>query len=100
MGLEALDQDDEMSQICIYCGIIPEVVLGLSCFPNDLTVLLLLSAGDGGEDICCRLEAEHLTTSDDTDGVFPSDYVDKFLSDLKCFFLEGLVFPRKHMDSR
>ena len=28
LGLEALDLDDEMSQICIYCGIIPEVVLG------------------------------------------------------------------------
>ena len=37
--MEALDDDDEMSQICIYCGIIPEIVLG-----------------DGGEDICCRLE--------------------------------------------
>ena len=41
--MEALDDDDEMSQICIYCGIIPEIVLG-----------------DGGEDICCRLESQYL----------------------------------------
>ena len=31
LGIEALDTDDEMSQICIYCGIIPEVVLGSKC---------------------------------------------------------------------
>ena len=28
LATEALDSDDEMSQICIYCGIILEVVLG------------------------------------------------------------------------
>ena len=28
LAIEALDSDDEMSQICIYCGIITEVVLG------------------------------------------------------------------------
>ena len=32
LSLEALDKDDEMSQICVYCGIIPEVVLGEFCF--------------------------------------------------------------------
>ena len=57
--------------------------------------------GDGGEDICCRLEEEHLCINDDdTAGVFPADYVDTFLGSLKCFFVEGLVFPRRHMDSR
>ena len=81
--MEALDDDDEMSQICIYCGIIPEMVLG-----------------DGGEDICCRLESQHLAVDKDFDGSFPADYVDTFLNNLKCFFIEGLVFPRKHMDDR
>ena len=57
-------------------------------------------AGDGGEDISCRLEAEHLAITEGCDGSFTADYVDTFLSDLKCYFLEGLVFPRKHMDSR
>ena len=28
LSLESLDDDDENSQICIYCGIIPDVVLG------------------------------------------------------------------------
>ena len=67
----------------------------------NLKVLL----GDGGEDISCRLESEHLslTTSDASeafDGSFSPEYVDTFLNKLKCFFLEGLVFPRTHMDSR
>ena len=30
LAVEALDDDDEMSQICIFCGIIPEVVLGVA----------------------------------------------------------------------
>ena len=29
LSVEALDTDDEMSQICIYCGIIPDIVFGL-----------------------------------------------------------------------
>ena len=67
----------------------------------NLKVLL----GDGGEDISCRLESEHLalTTPDASeafDGSFSPEYVDTFLNKLKCFFLEGLVFPRTHMDSR
>ena len=60
----------------------------------------ILLIGDGGEDISCRLESEHLEISEDCDGSFPSEYVDTFLNDLKCFHLEGLVFPRTHMDSR
>ena len=56
--------------------------------------------GDGGEDISCRLEPGHLNISEDCDGSFPSEYVDTFLNELKCFHLEGLVFPRTHMNSR
>ena len=33
-------------------------------------------------------------------GVFPESYVDSFLTDLKCFFIEALVFPRAHMGRR
>ena len=29
LALEALEEDDEMSGICAYCGIIPDVVLGI-----------------------------------------------------------------------
>lgn len=63
---------------------------------------LIVPIGDGGEDISCRLESEHLalTSSDASDGSFSPEYVDTFLNKLKCFFLEGLVFPRTHMDSR
>ena len=56
--------------------------------------------GDGGEDISCRLESQHLSVTEGFDGSFPAEYVDSFLSDLKCFFIEGLVYPRKHMDNR
>ena len=28
LGLEALDEDDQISQICGYCGIVPELCLG------------------------------------------------------------------------
>ena len=93
-----MDIDDEMSQICIFCGIIPEIVFGSSIKLSHL--LSLKSAGDGGEDISCRLQPEHLQITEGFDGAFPSDYVGDFLAKLKCFFIEGLVFPRKHMDSR
>ena len=56
--------------------------------------------GDGGEDVSCRIENQHLSLEGDGNGSFPSNYVDTFLDELKCFFLEGLVFPRKHMDKR
>ena len=62
--------------------------------------MIAFSAGDGGEDISCRLEPEHLNITEESDGVFPSSYVDSFLTKHKCHFIEGLVFPRKHMDSR
>ena len=89
-----------MSQICIFCGIIPEMAVGKGCSSNVYNSKY--RAGDGGEDISCRcrLEAEHLAITEGCDGSFPAGYVDTFLSDLKCYFLEGLVFPRKHMDSR
>ena len=77
-------KDEEESQICGYCGVIPELVLG-----------------DGGEDVSCVLESWHLERSaEEQGGVFPASYVDSFLADLKCFFLEGLVFPRIHMGRR
>ena len=62
--------------------------------------MITFSAGDGGEDISCRLEPEHLNVKEESNGVFPSTYVDDFLTKLKCHFIEGIVFPRKHMDCR
>lgn len=62
--------------------------------------MLLHFLGDGGEDVSCRLEADHLRIDEEGTGVFPAVYVDEFLDRLKCFFLEGLVFPRRHMDRR
>ena len=52
------------------------------------------------QDISCRLESQHLSVTEGFDGSFPAEYVDSFLSDLKCFFIEGLVYTRKHMDNR
>ena len=31
LGLEALDEDSQLYQLCLYCGIIPEAVLGKCC---------------------------------------------------------------------
>ena len=31
LGLEALDEDSQLYQLCLYCGIIPEAVLGKWC---------------------------------------------------------------------
>ena len=53
----------------------------------------MLILGDGGEDVSCRIENQHLSLEGDGNGSFPANYVDKFLDELKCFFLEGLVFP-------
>ena len=56
--------------------------------------------GDGGEDVSCILEDWHLELSDDREGVFQSNYTDSFLDDLKCFFIEALVFPSTHAKRR
>ena len=57
--------------------------------------------GDGGEDVSCVLEDWHLDITDtDNDGHFDESYLDKFLDDLKTFFVGGLVFPRLHMSQR
>ena len=39
-------------------------------------------------------------TDTDNDGHFDESYLDKFLDDLKTFFVGGLVFPRLHMSQR
>ena len=57
--------------------------------------------GDGGEDVCCTLEAFHLDITDtESEGRFPAEYVDGFLERLKCFFISGLVYPSLHMRKR
>ena len=56
--------------------------------------------GDGGEDISCRLEPGHLNISEDCDGSFPSEYVDTFLNELKCFHLEGVRIPLRHCEAK
>ena len=58
------------------------------------------NTGDGGEDVCCTLDSTHLTVSDNSQGIFSAQYVDDFLSRLKCFFIGGLVFPRTHLKTR
>ena len=61
--------------------------------------------GDGGEDICCRLEERHINSPTEeqvegANGAFPAEYIDSFVDSLKCYVIEGLVFPRLHMDTR
>lgn len=49
----------------------------------------------------CVLEDWHLEVSDlEHDGKFEKAYVDKFLGDLKTFFIGGLVNPRTQMGQR
>lgn len=56
--MECLEANDEESQVCGLCGVIPEAVLG-----------------DGGEDVSCVLESWHLERSEtDREGVFPASY--------------------------
>ena len=84
LAFEALDQDDECSQICGLCGICPELCLG-----------------DGGEDISCALEDCHLETSlVDTRGEHCASYVDTFLDQLKIFMVGGIVYPSTHTRRR
>ena len=62
---------------------------------------LLLWKGDGGEDVSCVLEDFHVDVTDTfNSGKFEQDYVDKFLDELKMFFVQGLVNPRLHMSER
>ena len=64
-------------------------------------LIYLIYAGDGGEDVSCVLESWHLEKSDtERGGVFPANYDDSFLNNLKCFFVEALVYPRVHMGRR
>ena len=55
---------------------------------------------DGGEDVSCILEDWHLKHSDERGGVFQSCYTDTFLDNLKCFFIEALVYPGIHAKRR
>ena len=50
--------------------------------------------------MCCVLESWHLEKDDNASGEFPASYTDTFLNNLKCFFVEALVFPRVHMGRR
>ena len=79
-ALEALDNDEETSQICAFCGVIPEITLS-----------------DGGEDICTTLQDVHLqVTPGYEDGIFTSLQADNFTDRLKIFHIEALVFPALH----
>ena len=50
--------------------------------------------------MCYVLESWHLEKDDNASGEFPASYTDTFLNNLKCFFVEALVFPRVHMGRR
>ena len=50
--------------------------------------------------MCCVLESWHLEKDENATGVFPASYTDTFLNNLKCLFVEALVFPRAHMSRR
>ena len=101
--MECLDANDEESQVCGLCGVIPEAVLGKIYILLLMVILkfLITLAGEGGEDVSCVLESWHLERSEtDREGVFPASYTDTFLNNLKCFFVEALVYPRVHMGRR
>ena len=69
--------------------------------PFLILFLRMVCTGDRGEDVSCVLESWHLEKSDEkSEGVHQADYVDSFLDNLKCFFVEALVFPRVHMGRR
>ena len=79
-ALEALDNDEEMSQICAFCGIKPDLTLS-----------------DGGEDICVTLLEEHFVpTAEHEDGTYTSMDVDNFTDRLKIFHIEALVYTGLH----
>ena len=60
-------------------------------------LIYLIYAGDGGEDVSCVLESWHLEKSDmEREGVFPANYVDSFLNDLKWFFLWRLWYFQEY----
>ena len=101
--MECLDANDEESQVCGLCGVIPEAVLGKIYILLLMVILkfLITLAGDEGEDVSCVLESWHLERSEtDREGVFPASYTDTFLNNIKCFFVEALVYPRVHMGRR
>ena len=57
--------------------------------------------GDGGEDISCSLEDNHLEQSmTDSGGEHPSSYIDAFLDNLKIFIIGGIVYPSTHTRRR
>ena len=79
-ALEALDKDEEWSQICAFCGINPDMTLS-----------------DGGEDICVTLVDEHFdSTPGHEDGTFTSNDLDSFTDRLKIFHIEALVNTGLH----
>ena len=70
-AIEALDKDEEESQICGLCGIIPPII-----------------SEDGGEDCTCDLEDDHIDPPENNrgpgDGVFLPEEVDSFM-DIRVF---------------
>ena len=77
LAIEALDNDEEYSQICALCGKIPDLTLS-----------------DGGEDICVTLLTEHLDISPGhEDGTFTPENAQKFYDALKIFHIGALIYP-------
>ena len=100
LAMEALDEDCQLSQICLYCGIIPDASLGKN-YSLIINLQIMSPPGDGGEDVSCTLEACHLEISNtEAEGKFPAEYVTDFLDQLKTFFIGGLVYPRLQMGMR
>jgi len=84
LALEALDKDEEESQICGLCGIVPDMALS-----------------DGGEDICVTLKKEHMEVSSGfEDGIFTPEDATSFVDSLKIFHIGALVYPRLHFDQK
>ena len=77
LAMEALDEDEEWSQICATCGIIPD-----------------MTQSDGGEDICVTLQEKHFKVSEGyEDGTFSPESANDFLRRLKIYHIGALVYP-------
>ena len=77
LAMEALDEDEDWSQICALCGIIPD-----------------MTQSDGGEDICVTLQEKHFEISEGhEDGTFSQESANDFVRRLKIYHIGALVYP-------
>ena len=77
LAMEALDVDEDWSQICALCGIIPD-----------------MTQSDGGEDICVTLQEKHFEISEGhEDGTFSKESAKDFVRCLKIYHIGALVYP-------